>query len=91
MQWATVQGCVTATVKHRSLVAQKLLVCQLLGNDRQPLGDPVLAVDRLGAGRGDVVVLTSDGLGMRELLNDDKSPVRWWTIGIVDEKGAVSG
>ena len=62
-----------------------MLICQLLGNEGQSEGDPVIAVDSLGAGAGDRVILTSDGLGLRKLLNDSTSPVRWWTLGIVDE------
>ena len=85
MQLALVKGRATSTVKHRSLAGRKLLVCQLLGNEGQPAGDPVLAVDNLGAGAGDRVILTSDGLGLRELLGDKQSPARWWTLGIVDE------
>jgi ethanolamine utilization protein EutN len=84
MQMATVKGRATTTVRHPSLNGQKILVCQLLGINGQPSGDPVLAVDRLGAGAGDKVILTSDGQGVRELLKDDNSPVRWWTAGIVD-------
>ena len=85
MQLAVVRGRATSTVKHRSLNGSKLLVCQFLDRGRQMTGDPILAVDRLGAGAGDHVVLTSDGIGLRQLLNDDNSPVRWWTLGIVDE------
>ena len=85
MQLALIHGHATATVKHRSLAGAKLLVCQVLGREGQPAGDPVIAVDKLGAGVGDRVILTSDGLGLRKLLNDDQSPVRWWTLGIVDE------
>jgi ethanolamine utilization protein EutN len=85
MQMAIVKGHATSTVKHPSLEGAKLLVCQLLGNERQPVGDPILALDRIGAGRGDLVTITSDGLGLRELLNCNNSPARWWTLGIVDE------
>ena len=85
MQLAVVRGRATSTVKHRSLNGSKLLVCQFLDRGRQMTGDPILAVDRLGAGAGDHVVLTSDCIGLRQLLNDDNSPVRWWTLGIVDE------
>lgn len=85
MQLALVQGRATSTVKHPSLQRQKLLICQLLGGDGQPAGDPVLAVDSLGAGAGDKVILTSDGLGLRELLKAGNSPARWWTLGIADE------
>ncbi|MEX0654196.1 MAG: EutN/CcmL family microcompartment protein [Phycisphaeraceae bacterium] len=85
MQHALVYGRATSTVKHPSLAGRKLLVCQPLGNEGQPAGDPVLAVDNLGAGAGDRVILTSDGAGLRELLNDNTSPARWWTLGIVDD------
>jgi ethanolamine utilization protein EutN len=85
MQLALVKGRATSTVKHPSMQGQKLLVCLLLDARGKGGGDPVLAVDRLGAGLGDKVVITSDGLGVRGLLKDDTSPVRWWTLGIVDD------
>ena len=87
MQLAQVKGHATTTVRHASLSGVKLLVCELLGNEKQPVSDPVLAIDRLGAGKGDYVILTSDGLGLRELLGDTNSPARWWTLGIADENG----
>ncbi|MEX0775308.1 MAG: EutN/CcmL family microcompartment protein [Phycisphaeraceae bacterium] len=86
MQLAHVQGRATSTVKHPSLAGARLLVCQLLDAAGQPAGDPVLALDKLGAGRGDKVILTSDGLGLREMLGKPNSPARWWTLGLVDER-----
>jgi ethanolamine utilization protein EutN len=88
MQLAVVQGRATSTMKHRSMAGAKLLICSMLGADGEPTGDPVLAVDQLGAGRGDRVLLTSDGLGLRELLGHDNSPARWWTLGLVDDEPA---
>lgn len=85
MQLALVKGRATSTLKHESLAGRKLLICQMLGADGRPSGDPVLAVDNLGAGAGDRVILTSDGLGLRELLGYGNSPARWWTLGIADE------
>jgi ethanolamine utilization protein EutN len=84
MQLALVQGRATATVKHASLHKQRLLVVLPLGSDRKPSGDPVIAVDQLGAGRNDIVIISSDGLGLRQLLRNDNSPARWWVLGIVD-------
>jgi ethanolamine utilization protein EutN len=84
MQLAFVQGRATSTVKHPSLQRAKLLVCQPLDINARATGDPVLVVDKLGAGAGDVVMISSDGLGLRELLGDDTSPARWWTQGIID-------
>ena len=61
-----------------------LIVQPLLADRRSPDGEPVLAVDRLGAGKGETVIITSDGRGTRELLGSDTTPVRWSTIGIPD-------
>lgn len=80
-----VVGIATATVKHPSMLGWKLLLVQPYAPDgRTPDGDPVLAVDGLGAGIGEEVVITSDGKGTRELLQSDTTPVRWSVIGIVD-------
>ncbi len=85
MQLAIVQGRATSTVKHPSLAGRKLLIAQMLGNDRRPLADPVLVVDGLGAGKGDTVMISSDGRGLRDLIGHHDTPARWWTLGIVDE------
>ena len=62
-----------------------MVIVQVLNVRREPEADPVVAVDKLGSGLGDTVVLSSDGKGARELIGDEKSPVRWFVIGIVDE------
>ena len=81
-----VVGNATATVKHPSMEGAKLLlVMALRGDGRSTEGDPILVVDRLGAGKGDLVMITSDGIGTRELLNSKNSPVRWSVLGICDE------
>ena len=85
MQLAIVLGRATSTRKHASLSGQKLLIAQTLGNDRKPAGEPFLVLDSLGAGLGDTVIISSDGLGLRELLGDERSPARWWTLGIADD------
>jgi ethanolamine utilization protein EutN len=64
-----------------------MLLAQMLDAKLNPEGDPVLVIDRLGAGYGDTVIITSDGLGLRQMLNDNTSPARWWTVGIVDHRG----
>lgn len=85
MQIGSVVGIATSTVKHPSMEGWKLLVVQPLAADgKSPDGEPVLAVDRLGAGRGEKVILTSDGRGTRELLKSDTTPVRWSVMGIPD-------
>jgi ethanolamine utilization protein EutN len=85
MLTARVIGNVTATVRHPSMKGWKLLIVQpLLVDGHSPDGDPVLAVDSLGAGTGEKVIVTSDGRFTRELLQSDSTPVRWSVIGIAD-------
>jgi ethanolamine utilization protein EutN len=85
MQVGKVIGTATATVKHRSMEGWKLLVVQpYMVDGITPDGDPQLAVDSLGAGKGETVILSSDGKGTRELLGDDTTPVRWSVMGIAD-------
>lgn len=80
-----VLGTATATVKHPSMKGWKLLLVQpLAAEGRSPDGDPVLAVDSLGAGREQMVIISSDGQGTRELIGDNTTPVRWSVIGIPD-------
>ncbi len=80
-----VMGTATSTVKHPSMKGWRLLLVMALQADgRQIEGDPILVVDSLGAGKGDKVMITSDGIGARELLHSMQSPVRWSVLGICD-------
>lgn len=86
MQVALVVGHCNSTVKHKTLESQKLLVTQpLLADGKSPDGAPLLVVDRIGAGAGERVVITSDGRAIRELFGVENSPIRWAVLGIVDE------
>jgi ethanolamine utilization protein EutN len=85
MYLAKVMGNATATVKHPSMQGAKLLLVMALQADGRTIeGDPILVIDKLGAGRGEMVMITSDGIGAREMLGDERSPVRWSILGIPD-------
>jgi ethanolamine utilization protein EutN len=81
-------GHATATVKHPSLTGLRMPLVQVLGPDREPEGDVLVAVDRLGAGIGQVVILSSDGKGAREYVGNEKSPARWFVVALADEEMA---
>ncbi len=83
---ARVVGKAVSTLKHRSLRGARLLICEPIG---AASNDPVLAMDKLGAHAGDVVVLSSDGIGAREMVQDETSPARWWTMCLCDDEGQV--
>ena len=85
MQLGLVIGTANATVKHPTLKGCKLLLVQpRLADGQTPDGEPLLVVDGHGAGRGDTVLITSDGRRARELLKTEATPVRWTVIGIRD-------
>jgi len=83
-----VVGKAVSTIKHKSLVGARLLLVEPI---QAASLDPVLAVDQLGAGAGDLVVMSSDGIHTREMLNDMTSPARWTVIGITDNAESVMG
>jgi microcompartment protein CcmK/EutM len=55
MQLARVLGTVVATVKSDALEGQKLLVIQPLNGSLKENGQPMVAIDSVGAGKGEIV------------------------------------
>jgi ethanolamine utilization protein EutN len=84
MQLGRVVGHGVSTVKHPSMHGWRLLVVQLLAADGKPDGEPLLAIDKLGSGAGDLVILSNDGAGAREMMGVKNSPVRWMVLGMCD-------
>jgi ethanolamine utilization protein EutN len=83
---ARVEGHVVAVRKHPSLEGWRLVVCQPIDAQGRPEGTPQVAIDALGAGLHQQVVISSDGAAARRAVGDEKSPVRWLIIGVVDER-----
>ena len=83
MQIGLVLGTATATMKHPTLEGERMLVVMLATADGRPDGEPVLVFDRLGARRGDRVILTNDGRALQELLGAT-TPGRWSVLGLPD-------
>ena len=84
MQIAQVVGQAVSTIKHASLSGWRLLVVQPMTVDSKEDGEPLLAMDRLGAGADQRVMISNDGAGAREIICDKNSPVRWMVLGIID-------
>jgi ethanolamine utilization protein EutN len=84
MQLGRVVGHAVSTIKHPSLTGWRLLLVQPVTADEKPDGEPLLAIDSLGAGNRDLVILSNDGAGARELVGVKNSPVRWMILGVCD-------
>lgn len=61
-----------------------MLIVQPLNAAKLPEADPVIAVDTFDSGVGQTVVISSDGKGARQTVGDQKSPVRYFVISVVD-------
>ena len=57
MRIARVVGTVVSTIKDPRLHAVPLLLVQPLTTDLEPLGDPLVAVDAVGVGPGEEVLV----------------------------------
>jgi ethanolamine utilization protein EutN len=84
MQLGRVMGQAVSTVKHPSLHGWRLLLVQPLTADGNADGEPLLAIDNLGAGPAHLVILSNDGAGARALIGDKNSPARWMVLGVCD-------
>ncbi len=85
MLLARVEGNLTATRKHPSFEGWRLVICQPINKDGHAEGVPQVAIDAHGAGMHQCVIISSDGSAARKAVGDEKSPVRWMIVGIVDE------
>jgi len=90
MMLARVDGNLTATRKHSSLNGWPFLICQPMSATGSPEGTPVVAIDPLGAGIHETVVVSTDGAAARQNVQDPRSPVRMMIVGIVDHINSVN-
>lgn len=84
MQIARVVGTVVATQKHDAFVGAKLLLVQPVSLDDTPRGTVLLAVDSVGAGVHEKVLIVMEGRAAGEALGRKGAPVDAAIVGIVD-------
>ena len=89
MQIARGVGTVVSTQKHRKFEGAKLLLVQPIGLDDAPRGTPLLAVDSVGAGVHEKVLVVIEGRAAGEALGRKAAPVDAAIIGIVDHVDTV--
>jgi microcompartment protein CcmK/EutM len=86
-----VTGNVVSTIHHPVVDGRKLLLAERLDQDGKPTGGYLIALDGIGAGRGETVLILDEGNGARQVLEDDSAPVRSIVVAIVDEVDLGSG
>lgn len=77
-------GEITSTIRHPFYAGRKLLVVEKTPSGGAPSGDYLVAVDTVGAGVGELVLVVDEGTGARQILGSTDGPVRSVIAGIVD-------
>ncbi|HEY3381803.1 MAG TPA: EutN/CcmL family microcompartment protein [Vicinamibacterales bacterium] len=80
---ARIDGVLTPSRKHAALAAVRFLIAQRVEADGRTSGEPLVVLDRLGAGRGSTVLVSTDGNVAREWLGRNV-PARLVVVGLVD-------
>lgn len=83
MYLGKVIGTVVSTSKDESLLGSKLLIVARLTERMEPDGTTEIAVDFVGAGNGETVIVSS-GSGARQTSGKDHSVIDASIVGIVD-------
>jgi microcompartment protein CcmK/EutM len=84
MQIAKVIGTVVSTQKNRKFEGAKLLLVQPIDPDDKPRGNAVLAIDGVGAGVNEKVLVVLEGRAAGEALGRKAAPVDAAIVGIID-------
>jgi len=83
MRIGIVTGMVVSTQKDSRLVGSKLLIIQQTDAYGNIIGKDEVAVDTLGAGVGEMVLLCS-GSSAKAILNNPEVPIDLAVAGIID-------
>ena len=81
---AEVIGTVVAPVQHPALEGRTLLLVRALDPRGERAPGTRVAIDRVGAGVGDRVLVVDEGNAARQLLAAPDAPVKTVVVGIVD-------
>jgi ethanolamine utilization protein EutN len=89
MQIARVIGTVVSTVKNESLDSRKLLIVQTLDADLKDKGQPMIALDSVGAGVGELVFWCR-GKEASFPFKREEIPTDCTIVGIIDSDAHVN-
>ena len=90
MKVARISGTVVSTINFPFFDSKRLMICDLLDVNGDVDGYTI-AVDVVGAGVGETVLVIDEGNSSRQIFGLDTGPVRATIVGIVDEIDASPG
>ena len=89
MQIARVVGTLVSTRKHSKFSGATLLLVQTLNADDTPRGTAMLALDGVGAGVTEKVLVVLEGRAAGEAIGKKGAPVDAAVVGIIDRVDIV--
>ena len=78
-------GSITSTINHPFYDGRKLMVVEKTDAGGAPLADYLIALDTVGAGPGERVLVNDEGTGARQVFASADAPVRSVIVGIIDD------
>ena len=85
MKLGRVVGTVVSTINSPVFDGRRLLICDLLEPGGTEAGGYLIAVDTVGAGAGEQVLILDEGNSARQVIGVSGAPIRTVIVGIVDE------
>lgn len=85
MKLGRVVGTVVSTINSPVFDGRRLLICDILEPEGEAAGGYLIAVDTVGAGAGELVLILDEGNSARQVIGERQAPVRTVVVGIVDE------
>ncbi len=78
-------GAIHSTINHQFYDNKRLLIIDKINTNGSPTGKYLIAVDSVGAGSGEIVLIVDEGGSARQIVDDQAAPIRSIIIGIVDQ------
>ena len=77
-------GSINSTINHDYYENKRLLLVDRINPDGTETGKYLIAMDSIGAGFGETVIIVDEGNSARMIVEDKTAPLRAIIVGIVD-------
>ena len=78
-------GNIYSTINHPFYDGKKLLMVEKIDPKGTGTGDYLIAIDSVGAGAGETVLVLDEGTGARQIVGSNDAPLRSIIVGIIDQ------
>ncbi len=80
-------GSIYSTINHPFYDGKRLLIIDRLSGDGKPTGQYLIAIDSVGAGADETVLVVDEGNSARQIVGSKTAPLRSIVVGVIDDFG----